>query len=225
MNNDYEKYFPKPSKVTRNKNLKTISVSNAFDGNRIPCKVIASYQAWLKLKDLFEDAFIKNKPVSFKTIEPYLKDRQALKEYYKETPEEFTWHFYNFYIREANLINPLNKKAVKGRGGNKHKLTWLEMHNIRMTARHLYVFLSYWMNQDKKKYPAEVKAFFKAHNVTGNEAISETMRILKEQFKFDFDIDKKNFYDEYLIYKELKSLKKAYQQINYLPIREPLKSL
>lgn len=218
-------------KLTRNKNLKTISVSNALDLNRIPCKILAPYEAWLDLQKVFEDAFIENKPVSLKTIEPYLKastkSRQALREFHKEAPDELAWHFYHFFIREANLINPLNKRAVKERGRNPYGLTGLQMHHIRMTARHLYIFLYYWLKQDKKKYPAAVKAFFEKHNITSNDAVSETMRIIAERLNFDINgiDDIKTFYNKYIAYQELNTLRKAYQQINYLPIREPLKSL
>ena len=76
------------SKVTRNKNKKTISVSNAFDCNSIPIKIIAAYDEWSK----FEVKFLKINKIDFKELKHYIgaskQNIRALKNYYKKDSED-----------------------------------------------------------------------------------------------------------------------------------------
>ena len=131
---------PVESKVTRNKNNKTISVSNAFDEGEIPVKLIAPYEKWLE----FEDIFLKNDEIAFLLIKTYIS-RPTLKslgklEYYSSvSPREFSEIFYNRYIWEANLVNPRNPLAARTRG-TLYSKSKAEMVKIRYTAMHLYVF-------------------------------------------------------------------------------------
>ena len=223
---DIENSRQKSSTVSRNKNKKTITVSNAFDENRIPIKVIAPYEKWLQ----WEDSFISNSQVTFKDIEHSLSKENldknkivkiALKEYCERSPDDFMDHFYYFYVLESNAKNPLLHKTRKSKT---HKKDPFEMTKIRITASHLYVFLAHWLKRKQSEYPDKVKEFFEANPITIKLAIPATMEILKPRFNSDKIQDYNNFYDKYIVYRKLDNLKRIYQKLNFLPITKPLKS-
>lgn len=225
----YKPYYPKPSKVKRNKNYKTISASNSFDLNQIPITIIASYKVWINL----ENRFLKNDNfITFKRIESYIyraskKTKDALKEYCKQKPKDFAWYFYYYYIFPSNAKNPLFKPARKSRGGSPYTISREDMWKIKTASRHLYVFLSHWLKQPKNKYPPELCDYLKRHGITPTDAITITLEIIQNHFNsiFDTKTEDINYYRKYIAYQSLKSLKQAYLGIGYLPIREPLLSI
>ncbi len=124
---------PKASKTTLNKNKKTISVSNSFNYNQIPIKIIASYKEWIKLEKKYFDknritfrdikSFIcKRTPKSMiKALELYCKENlssvsicknvpQSIDEFTSwciKNPNDFPGQFYSYYICPAMEISPL----------------------------------------------------------------------------------------------------------------------
>lgn len=214
----YDQFYPKPSKVTRNKNLKTISVKNSFDCNQIPIKIIASYQIWKRL----EQKFLENDGlIDLGIIRPFIKaprkNIQALERYCNESPEEFSWHFYYYYIEYSKVVNPL--VVTKERGGSPYGLSWREMLKIRMTTRHLYVCLNYWLRKPQKEHPPEITKLLKAYTLENTTPLTATMEIMIQHYPHLNKIESTTFYDEYIAYKELDTLKEAYRKINYLPLR------
>lgn len=87
---------------------------------------------------------------------------QAIKEYYKEDPDDFAWHLYNYYLNPANERNPQFRPARKVRGKlSREKLTRADIWETKRASRHLYVYLDYWLKQGKNKYPGELKNYIK----------------------------------------------------------------
>lgn len=227
--NEFSESVPRDSKVIRNKNKKTISVSNAFDGNLIPIKVIATYEQWLK----FDVKFFKTNKIEFKELKPYInraskQNIKALKNYCKKDNGDFSLHFFYYYIHPAKKKNPLC--SPNPRGGNPHGKTPAEMFEARIIAKHLYVFLFYWFQRDASEIPLPVKDFFKINKITHKKQstkISETVSaIVLEVLKRLFDLDvSKNFFRKYVANNSLFSVKRGLQFVNYLPVRFPLVNL
>ncbi len=170
-----KKYLKKPQ-VKRNPNEKKISVKHFFYGEEdlIPVKLIGSYKQW---KDLEGKFFNTSGNLTFEDIEPLLsrrtpnKSRKELKELYEYDPEEFSWWVYGYYIKPSIAVNPLMVK--KSRGGNPYGLDWLEMMEIKTTARHLYAFFSYWLKKDAHDRPVILTGYL-SRNKWFTDQISKT---------------------------------------------------
>lgn len=265
---EFSESVPRDSKVIRNKNKKTISVSNAFDYNSIPIKIIAPYKEWLK----FERKFFDTNKISCRDIKPYIGKRtpkniiKALELYCKENPSagvltetplclndftnyckdnpnEFTNHFYNYYICPAMKVMPLWKEGIssrpKSRGGSPYRKSKYEMYEIRNIAAHLYIFLTHWLKIKTSKWPPIVNEFFNKYQIsntsTQSEAISITMSVIEKRFGINVNRidDLKTFYDKYIAFsnrgsnnkKRFDIIRKALEYVNYEPTRYPLSML
>jgi hypothetical protein len=220
---------PEPSKVSRNKNNKTISVSQNFDvGRRIPIKIIASEKVWIKLeKKCFENDF----DIEFEDIRPYLKASAKnivkLERYSKEFPEDFIEHFYHYYIEPSKDKNTLVTK--KPRGGSPYGLARSKMWEIKIIARHIYILLHHWLKQPQGQWPSWLTEFLKRHDISTTDiilhgAVSATRELIESRFKKGMGKqDEKNFYERYIVFQDLEHLKKAYQNTQYQPFRKLIK--
>jgi len=216
---------PQPSIVKRNYNKEpiTISVSNAFDMNRIPVKVIASYEQWIVLRK----TYLLNGRIELETILPSIfrlskQNLSALQEYCREEPQKFSNDFYTLYIWEADLINPKNKLFPKQRG-TYYGLDRKTRVEIKYAVKHLYIFLRYWakLRGPEETPPPEYEKLTKKYKVHKKNIVRTVMEIIEDCYgigilKID---DQKTFYDKYISGKDLKTIRKAYKRINYIPLR------
>ncbi len=224
---DLERYRPSPPKVRKNKNYQTISVSHAFDFERIPIKIVAPYATWID----FEEKYLEDGcHIEFGELRPFIsrpskKTLPELEKYYRERREDFDEHFYHYYIEPSKDKNPL--VTTRLRGGSPYGLTRSKMWKVRTAARHLYVLLGYWLKQPKNTHPPWLKACLDRYEIRTSYILPATMEIIEK--RFNLGIDKieayKTFYDKYIAYQGLDRLKKMYEKKNYLPFREPLLSI
>ena len=218
-----EQYLKKPSRVTRNKNDKTISVSHAFDLGLIPLTIIAKYEVWKELEEKYqEDSCL----IDIEDIKPYIDRRtssekiEALEKYYNQSRLEFEDHFYFYYIEPSK--NPLVTKPP--RGGSPYPIKPSEMWKVKNTARHLYVFLTHWLQKPRSQRPFLLREYLRKHEIVTDKPIIVTMEIVEKLFSLGISEieDTKTFYDKYIAFQSLDHLKKAYKKMNYQPFGKPL---
>ncbi|MFA4828428.1 MAG: hypothetical protein WC855_13285 [Thermodesulfovibrionales bacterium] len=232
---DVEHFWEKRQEVKRDHNKKIISVKHFFWGGKKPLyiKIRASYKNWSEL----ESTFLKGK-MTFSIIRPYIslrtpkKDIAELQGIYNKSPENFIWHFYDYFISAAHTKNPLKVKQPRG-GSPYPDKDYFKMTEIRRTARFLYLLLQHWLSP-KKKFPAWLKSFLldkynlsqRKNGITHKKVKWLTQVIIQEHFDLKTQqVHPDNFYRKFIADKKLTAYKKALESINYLPIRDPLLSL
>lgn len=166
---DLDKRKPKSIKVSLDKNKKTISVSYYVAIGRIPLKVIAPYSKWTT----WEDEFVRhgrldpNEILSFTTKRTKPADQAALRTFISDSPDIFGFEFYQFYLLEANKLNP-KSPIKKPRGGSSHSLSKSEIVRARYHAKHLYIIFHHWLKKPRKKWPKELVKALEALEVKAN---------------------------------------------------------
>lgn len=183
------------------KNHKTITVSYDFNYGDIPkIKLIASRERWLGLAGRLD------KKIGYKTIAQILSartrkgTRRVLAQYVREQPDEF-YQDMLVCIGEANSVNPVFWNAKKEklqhkkpRGGSPYGLSRSEMHRIRSTSRHLYVYIESLIKASRRHPPARLKWLFDHYAVPDDEnkirenAIEATRFIIGKVFNIKLDI-------------------------------------
>jgi hypothetical protein len=223
------KYGPIKSPVVKpNKNKKTISVASAFNLNRIPIKIIATYHEWIE----FEKIILRDDYIKFEFIRSNIRPKKnlsILKQFWDEDPLKFTNELYELYICEANAQNPIHELSKKPRRLVYQGIDKRTMYEIKIAAKHIYVFLKYWFSKPKKSYPPLLQEFLNTPNIVTRSAIAATMEIIDSYYE-NWDADKiddtKVFYDKYITHKKyLKLIKEIYERINYLPINPETKEI
>ncbi len=138
----------------------------------------------------------------------------------KDFPDRFSTDFYCDFVLEANFRNPRSIFGKKQRGTfyglDKEKMT-----EIRYSATHVYVFLSYWV---KHEYQGQSCPVFdkinKKYNITPEKLTSITQKLLDDYFKIGLlkIKDPTTFYNNFIARKKtLGYVRKLYEHLKYTP--------
>jgi hypothetical protein len=212
------KQSPPCVKRYKNKNKKTgkptISVTSNFNSGEIKkVKLIATYEQWLGLYNFDPEQNI------YEAIEPYLsrptkRVRNNLKQYAKTDPIGFA-NDVSVCVECANYENPEYRPAKKPRRLEHEKIDRHKMNEIRDTARHLYIYLKYWLNQPANKRPEKLKKLVNRYGIVDfwfTNPKMATMYVITSRFD-EIDINKiddtETFYKEYIACQPLSNLNRS----------------
>lgn len=237
----------KPDKITirppdRHKKKITAELTLNHPDRPIKIRIIAGYMQWCVIWKTFEKADY----ISFEEIEPFIfrlpkDDREALRAAWDEN---MSWRIYHA-AEATHYKNPL---ATPPGESKKHPGKKYGTADIRFYARHVYIFLKYWLGRPVSEWPPELTNFFKFNKLSAREEKSNperlTIQIVEMHLKIDignrdesYDINDMGDEDKhqraldflfrrYINFgKGLIRLRESYDKAGYLPNRYPLNKI
>ena len=219
----------------RHKKTITAKITLDHPDRPIKIKIIAGYMEWCAIWQTFAKADF----ITFAEIEPFIfrmpkADREALRAAWDDN---MSWRIYHA-AEATHYKNPLVTPPGKSK---KHPGKDYSTAKIRRYARHVYVFLEYWLERPREERPQSLTFFFNdnhfnLNNYTEFDRMGRTTycskKLTKEIIEIYFDTiigdpdGDEYFFREYINCRRgLIILRRSYNKIGFLPNRYPLNKI